>query len=77
MDEPDLTMDEYLEALGACASAHIAVCTAEGLRAFLAQRLAEAGEPELAARVRRLDADQMEHLRAAVMGLQGPHRLDA
>ena len=77
MAEPDLTLDEYLEALGACASAHIAVCTAEGLRAFLAQRLAEAGEPELAARVRRLDADQMEHLRAAVMGLQGPHRLDA
>ncbi len=76
MGEPDLTIDEYLTALGACAEAHIAVCTAEGLRAFLAQRLLEAGEPALAARVRRLDGTQMAHLREAVMGLQGPHRTD-
>ena len=65
---------EYLTALGTCASAHIAVCTAEGLRVFLAQRLLEAGEPALAARVRRLDGAQMEQLREGVLGSQGPHR---
>ena len=74
MSGPDLTIDEYLSALGACASAHIAVCTTEGLRAFLAQQFSEAGEPALAARVRRLGRAQMAHLREPVLGTQGPHR---
>jgi hypothetical protein len=73
MGEPDLTIDEYLGAIGACASANISLCTAEALRSFLAQRLLAAGEAALAVRVRRLDGAQMEQLREAVMGLQGPH----
>ncbi len=59
------TLDELVEVVRTCELIAFGTCTLPYLREFIAQRLDE-GWPELAAKIRRLDADQMERLCAYI-----------
>ena len=56
-----LTLDELMEVVRTCEAIEIEDCTPPYLQDFIATRLADAF-PGLAARVRQLDADQMDLL---------------